>query len=168
MPANPLSKSPYLSERGTIDIRYQPCPLPTLVPQVLITSYQKNKYTHISITDCLPLEGLLTKQRNSNLFRDTLSPPLCSRSVQPYILGQTHTRAYTQTYTRIHTHTHTLTPKSHQLVTMARSSTSACAAKCPVNTMHMHTCGNCGTEYTTGSCWYCHPQNRAQIGSVTA
>ncbi len=34
--------------------------------------------------------------------------------------------------------------------------------------MHMHTCGNCGTEYTTGSCWYCHPQNRAQIGSETA
>ncbi|KAI1768152.1 hypothetical protein GGR53DRAFT_14394 [Hypoxylon sp. FL1150] len=36
-----------------------------------------------------------------------------------------------------------------------------------VDNMYMHTCGNCGTEYTTGSCWYCHPQNKPQQPAPT-
>lgn len=26
--------------------------------------------------------------------------------------------------------------------------------------MHSHKCGICGTEYSSGSCWYCHPQHK--------
>ncbi|KAI0097942.1 hypothetical protein GGR51DRAFT_456415 [Nemania sp. FL0031] len=87
-------------------------------------------------------------------------PQKCSRSNTGDYRLDLHTPA--QTY---HTHLDLQHQRSHHLVIMATSSASACAAsRSPVNTMHMHTCGNCGTEYTTGSCWYCHPQNRPQIG----
>ncbi|KAI1325720.1 hypothetical protein F5Y16DRAFT_255015 [Xylariaceae sp. FL0255] len=49
-------------------------------------------------------------------------------------------------------------------VRMCQSSSSGAASRTSVDARHMHTCGNCGTEYSTGSCWYCHPQNRPHLG----
>ncbi|KAI0158285.1 hypothetical protein GGR57DRAFT_42410 [Xylariaceae sp. FL1272] len=48
---------------------------------------------------------------------------------------------------------------------------SSLAATCKglVDSLHMHhTCGNCGTEYTSAACWYCHPQNRPHIEASTS